>query len=154
VIFGPEDFGLSNAALDQCHAIVTIPTNPEDASLNLAQAALIIAYEVFLAATTPSAPRGGLTSEAPWPETGLPLAATGSREPLAPSSDLEKLFDAARRMLQALHTSPIEGRTNAALARFRALLLRAGPRKDEVAWLQDLFEHLARAVSREPEDDR
>jgi hypothetical protein len=57
-------------------------------------------------------------------------------------------------MLQALHTPPIEGRTNAALGRLRALLLRAGPRKDEVAWLQDLFEHLARAVSREPEADQ
>src|SRR5262249_8562186 len=50
VLFGPENFGLSNAALDHCHAIVRIPTVPDDASLNLAQAALVVAYELFLAA--------------------------------------------------------------------------------------------------------
>jgi TrmH family RNA methyltransferase len=145
VIFGPEDFGLSNAALDHCHAIVTIPTVPDDASLNLAQAALIIAYEVFLAATTPRAsPAGRLGSGISWPDAGLSAGTAGFKAPLARSAELERLFAVAYSMLQALHTPPIEGRTNAALARLRALLLRAGPRQDEVAWLQDLFEHIAR----------
>ena len=55
VLFGPEDRGLSNAALGRCNAVVTIPTAPDDPSLNLAQSALVIAYELWLAATTGAA---------------------------------------------------------------------------------------------------
>jgi TrmH family RNA methyltransferase len=51
LLFGREDHGLSNEALDFCHRTVTIPTNPEHASLNLAQAVLLIAYELWMAAT-------------------------------------------------------------------------------------------------------
>jgi TrmH family RNA methyltransferase len=51
LLFGREDKGLSNEALDFCHRTVTIPTNPEHASLNLAQAVLLIAYELWMAAT-------------------------------------------------------------------------------------------------------
>jgi TrmH family RNA methyltransferase len=50
VLFGREDHGLSNAALDLCHRAVTVPTNPDHSSLNLAQAVLVIAYELWLAA--------------------------------------------------------------------------------------------------------
>lgn len=149
VLFGPEDFGLSNAALDHCHAIVTIPTDPDDASLNLAQAALIIAYEVFLAATA-----GSRGSDHSWPGSSLSAGAMGFKAPLAQSAELERLFAVAYRMLQVLHTPPIEGRTQAALARLRALLLRAGPRQDEVAWLQDLFEQIARSGEHAAETDQ
>jgi TrmH family RNA methyltransferase len=50
LLFGREDKGLSNEALDFCHRTVTIPTNPEHASLNLAQAVLLIGYELWMAA--------------------------------------------------------------------------------------------------------
>jgi len=50
LLFGREDKGLSNEALDFCHRTVTIPTNPEHASLNLAQAVLLVAYELWMAA--------------------------------------------------------------------------------------------------------
>lgn len=49
IVFGREDRGLSNEALDLCHAVVIIPTS-EYSSLNLAQACVVVAYEVFLAA--------------------------------------------------------------------------------------------------------
>ena len=49
LLFGREDRGLSNAALDRCQRVVIIPTAPEYWSLNLAQACLVLAYEVFLA---------------------------------------------------------------------------------------------------------
>jgi len=49
LLFGREDRGLDNAALDLCHSIAVIPTNPDYSSLNLAQAVMVIAYEVFLA---------------------------------------------------------------------------------------------------------
>jgi TrmH family RNA methyltransferase len=50
ILFGREDAGLPNWALDLCHRTVTIPTNPEHSSLNLAQAVLAMAYELWMAA--------------------------------------------------------------------------------------------------------
>ena len=49
VVFGREDRGLSNEALDLCHDVMVIPTAPDFTSLNLAQAVLLVAYELFLA---------------------------------------------------------------------------------------------------------
>lgn len=49
LLFGREDRGLDNAALDLCHSIAVIPTNPNYSSLNLAQAVMVLAYEVFVA---------------------------------------------------------------------------------------------------------
>jgi TrmH family RNA methyltransferase len=50
LLFGREDKGLSNEALDLCHRTCIIPTNPAHASLNLAQAVLLAAYELWMAA--------------------------------------------------------------------------------------------------------
>lgn len=50
ILFGREDHGLPNWALDMAHRSVTIPTNPEHASLNLAQAVLLMCYELWHAA--------------------------------------------------------------------------------------------------------
>ena len=41
LVFGPENWGLTNAELRLCHALVTIPT-AEFASLNLAQAVIVV----------------------------------------------------------------------------------------------------------------
>ncbi len=49
IVFGREDRGLSNEALDRCDEVAVIPTAHEYSSLNLAQAVLLIAYELFLA---------------------------------------------------------------------------------------------------------
>jgi tRNA/rRNA methyltransferase len=49
ILFGPEDRGLSNEQLRLCHTIVTIPT-ARFASLNLAQAVMIVCYELWMAA--------------------------------------------------------------------------------------------------------
>jgi tRNA/rRNA methyltransferase len=50
LVFGPEESGLTNEDLRICHRLVTIPTSPSYASLNMAQAVLLCCYEVFLAA--------------------------------------------------------------------------------------------------------
>ncbi len=46
VIFGPESTGLNLSDLKHCNAIVTIPAACSQPSLNLAQAIMIIAYEL------------------------------------------------------------------------------------------------------------
>jgi tRNA/rRNA methyltransferase len=48
LLFGPENWGLTNEELPFCHALVTIPTG-ECFSLNLAQAVMVMAYELFTA---------------------------------------------------------------------------------------------------------
>ena len=47
LLFGREDSGLPNEALDRCHGTITVPTDPDYSSLNLGQAVLLTAYEVF-----------------------------------------------------------------------------------------------------------
>jgi len=47
VLFGRERYGLENPEVGLADAIVTLPVNPAFASLNLAQAVLVIAYEWF-----------------------------------------------------------------------------------------------------------
>src|SRR5271154_7034198 len=51
LVFGREDRGLTNRELKLCHRLVTIPTAPEYPSLNLAQAVMVVAYELMMAAT-------------------------------------------------------------------------------------------------------
>lgn len=50
LLFGPENFGLTNEELPFCHALVTIPT-ADCSSLNLAQAVMVLAYELHTAVT-------------------------------------------------------------------------------------------------------
>ena len=45
VMFGPERSGMENADIAHANAIITVPVNPEFASLNLAQCVLLIGYE-------------------------------------------------------------------------------------------------------------
>jgi len=48
LLFGPEDRGLTNEDLQFCHSFVNIPT-AAFSSINLAQAVMVICYEVFSA---------------------------------------------------------------------------------------------------------
>jgi tRNA C32,U32 (ribose-2'-O)-methylase TrmJ len=86
VVFGREDKGLSNEALDLCDGAIVIPTDPEYWSLNLAQACLLICYELHLASPSASPPL----------PTGKRSAGPASRE------DLEEMFRAIRLALDAI----------------------------------------------------
>lgn len=60
ILFGRERWGLENDEVALADAIVTLPVNPAFASLNLAQAVLVVAYEWFKLAT-----RGALPFQMP-----------------------------------------------------------------------------------------
>jgi tRNA/rRNA methyltransferase len=45
IVFGPERSGLETDEVALCRTIITVPVNPEFASLNLAQAVILTAYE-------------------------------------------------------------------------------------------------------------
>lgn len=61
VVFGPEDAGLSNQETQLCGRLVNIPTADEATSLNLAQAVLVVCYEIFKAASGQAGQAGGPT---------------------------------------------------------------------------------------------
>ena len=86
LLFGREDRGLSNEALDHCHRIVTIPSDPRYASLNLAHAVIIMLYELALA-------RGA---------EGVPFKAPRRPSEPTPTDELERLFVDVSRALQAI----------------------------------------------------
>src|SRR5712664_1157512 len=86
LLFGREDKGLSNDALDRCHRVVTIPSESSYPSLNLAHAAIVMLYELARA-------RGAETRPFKEPRR--------TSEP-APAEELERLFADVEHALAAI----------------------------------------------------
>jgi TrmH family RNA methyltransferase len=63
LVFGPEVGGLTNEELALANAVVTVPCSPVQPTLNLAQAVLILAYELFTA--DGGSPAGITAAESP-----------------------------------------------------------------------------------------
>ena len=58
LLFGREDRGLKNEETAECSFMINIPASPENPSFNLAQAVLIIAYELSYISFSISPPPG------------------------------------------------------------------------------------------------
>ena len=108
MVVGREDRGLTNAELDLGHVLVTIPTDPGNSSLNLAQAVAIMAYESWIA-------RGGETA---------PLKPPRKATPPATSAQLEELFGDWRRALWAVEFFKTR-RSESVMRSFREIVHRA-----------------------------
>ncbi|MCZ6770143.1 MAG: RNA methyltransferase [Acidobacteria bacterium] len=67
LVFGPERSGLTDAHLAKCQYLVSIPASPDSPVLNLAQAVLVLAYEIF-------------TVQPPVSDFSFQLASDGERE--------------------------------------------------------------------------
>ncbi len=80
LVFGSEKEGLTNQELSLCHLYVKIPSADSFSSLNLAQAVMVLCYELFQSSTTIQQ------------ETG----------PLASSDHLERMFEHMERTLVAI----------------------------------------------------
>jgi tRNA/rRNA methyltransferase len=120
LIFGPEDHGLSNKDLEHCQLLITIPTHPDYQSLNVAQAAVICLYELYLAALGPVA-IGGIQR--------------------APAEDIERLFDRMRAVLLKIGFLDSENPEHMLLA-FRRILGRAGLEDKDVRIFIGLFRQM------------
>jgi tRNA/rRNA methyltransferase len=57
LIFGNERVGLPNQIVEQCNVLINIPANPAYSSLNLSQAAQVLAYECRMAAIGDALPQ-------------------------------------------------------------------------------------------------
>lgn len=65
ILFGPERSGLETEDVALANAIVTVPTNPDFGSLNLAQAVILLAYEWSKRGNLAQPPTKDLESPAP-----------------------------------------------------------------------------------------
>ena len=86
LLFGREDKGLSNEALDRCHRVVTIPSDPSYSSLNLGHAVIIMLYELALAQGAEA----------------LPFKEPRRSSEPAVAADLERLFVDVAKALEAI----------------------------------------------------
>jgi tRNA/rRNA methyltransferase len=117
VVFGEERRGLSDAELELCQAVCTIPTHADYDSMNLAQAVAVVSYELALAAGAAPVPH------APDPED--PGAAP------ARHATVEALWEQARAVLGRVgYLNPQN--PEHILADLRRLLARADPSQREV----------------------
>jgi TrmH family RNA methyltransferase len=130
LLFGREDRGLDNEALDRAHLVVTIPTTGY-ASLNLAQAALIAMYELRLAA----------------PEHARPRRAPRKDAPPATSEQFERLFADVERALVAIEFFKTRNE-ELVLRSFRSLTFRAAPDAREIELLRAMAIEVSHALDR------
>ncbi|MBD8632299.1 RNA methyltransferase [Oxalobacteraceae sp. CFBP 8755] len=52
IVFGNERVGLPNDIVERCNVLINIPANPDYSSLNLSQAAQVLAYEARMASVS------------------------------------------------------------------------------------------------------
>jgi tRNA/rRNA methyltransferase len=136
ILFGRERFGLSNEEVSVADEIVTFPVDPQHASLNVAQAVLLVAYEWR---------RSGLASES----EGLPF--DGGDLPAA-KEDMLHLFDHLERALDAASFfRPPEKKPHMVQA-LRTLLSRAGFTEQEVRTLRGVIAALEGRPTRPRKD--
>ena len=110
VVFGREDIGLTNEQLDRCDRIWTVPTDPERPSLNLAQAVLLVCYELWLEG----------------PGSDKPLPRPRRDAPPATTAHLEEVFEHVDRHLRAINFYRGGKNPEAVLRTLRAIVRRAG----------------------------
>ena len=98
LIFGNERFGLPNQIVEQCNVLINIPANPDYSSLNLAQAAQVLAYECRMAAIAAGAGAADRGAHAPAPASG----ATGAIGFHGDSASLDQIDGMYAHLEQAL----------------------------------------------------
>lgn len=155
LVFGQEESGLDNDALDRCERIVTVPTAGHT-SINLAQTVVVLGYVWHRwASARVRAPGASSTASAPGDAAaGLPVGAgaPGASAPgdaPAAREQIEAMFGQQRALLRRVGYTDAARETHV-LRRYRSLLARAAPTADEVTLLRGLWYQLAWAVEQVP----
>lgn len=122
MVLGAERVGLTNDQLDRCHALVRIPANPEYASLNIAAAAQVLAYELHMALL----------------ERNVATPVTPTENVPAPVEDLERFYEHLRQtMIDVKFLDPENPRQ--LMRRVRRLFNRALPDTMELNILRGIL---------------
>ncbi len=119
-VFGPEKSGLSNSDLDHCDTLLTIPTNPDFSSLNIAMSVQVFTYELRMASMA-----------------GKPTHYEYDA-PLATSDELENFYTHLEQVLIDLAFLKPENPRNL-MRRLRRMFIRAQIDKNEVNILRGML---------------
>jgi len=151
LVFGPEESGLDNDALDRCQRVVTVPTAGH-ASINLAQTVVVLGYVWHRTASgeRPGAPAAATEAAAAGSGSSPGRAPLGERAPRADRAQVEAMLGQLRALMRRVGYSDA-ARETAVLRKYRALLTRIDPDEDEVTLLRGLWYQLAWAVEQVPE---
>ncbi|MEM9574812.1 MAG: RNA methyltransferase [Pseudomonadota bacterium] len=129
ILFGPERSGLEIADVELARKIVTAPINPEFGSLNLAQAVILLAYEI-------SKTRDDLVQPTYVKNALIP----------GPQHDLDLLFEHLDAALEnARYYYPPE-RAPATKATLRNLLTKPGWTKEEIQTFRGVISALEKPI--------
>lgn len=128
-VFGAEKYGLTNAHLDRCDALLTIPTNPDFSSLNLAMAVQVLAYELRAAGTDRDVPEYEADA------------------PLATSDDMKHFYTHLEKVLLDIRFLDPENPRHL-MRRLRRLFIRARPDHNEVNILRGILTAVERKGTR------
>src|ERR1700726_305784 len=126
LLFGRERWGLTNDEVARANRIVTFPVNPGFASLNLAQAVLLIGYEWFKLAT------GG----------ALPFAMPERSEP-ASQHQMQAFFDNLVRELDKVEFLRPAEKRETMLVNLRNIFARMEPTKQDMHTLHGVVMAIA-----------
>lgn len=126
VLFGPERAGLENEDVVLANAIVTVPVNPEFASLNLAQCVLLMGYEW----RRQTQPAEGVVMEM-------------ARTEFASGIEVEKLGDHFEERLEAAGFFFPEAKVPGMKASLRNMWARLGLTKAEVQTFHGMLRQIA-----------
>lgn len=138
ILFGRERFGLSNEEVDRADEIVTFPVNPAFASLNIAQAVLLMSYEWM---------KSGL-SEGQGPRFQAPDVVPAEKQ------HLYRLFDHLEGMLdRAGYFFPLE-KKEAMVHNLRTMLTRSGFSEPEIRALRGVLRSLERHQAQSGNSDK
>lgn len=130
LVFGREDKGLANEDLDLCDQLIHIPTDPAASSLNLAQAVLLVCYEIRLARTAPA-----------------PLPRARRHAPAATARQLQETFGDIEQALAAIDF--FKKRNPAAIMRtVRAIARRAGMNAREAKLVRAMAIEVRKSLDR------
>ena len=122
IVFGRERIGLENHEVALADRIVTLPVNPAFASLNLAQAVVIVAYEWFKRA-------GGGALPFSMPE----------KSPPAPKQQLDALFADLERELERVEFFRPEEKRGTMSINLRNIFQRMAPTQQDIRTLHGVI---------------
>jgi tRNA/rRNA methyltransferase len=126
ILFGRERWGLTNEEVGLSNRIVTFPVNPGFASLNLAQAVLLVGYEWFKLSTA----------------NALPFAMTERSEP-ASQHQMQAFFDNLVRELDKVEFLRPAEKRDTMLVNLRNIFTRMEPTKQDMHTLHGVVMAIA-----------
>lgn len=154
ILFGPERTGLENEDIALSHAIITVPTDPKHASLNIAQCAVIVGYEWFCAqdaAGDPTQPVGCASSErgeVADPCERQDVAQRGETKLPATQDEIHLFFDHLEQALDKTYFFKLDEKKPRMWRNLRATFLRAGLSAQEVHSLRGMVSALEKGAKR------